>query len=320
MSRTLITVIPALTAGQRARIRAAAAAQGMESLFFDRDADALPALQDAEILFSASPFLAGRAPRLRWMCSPFAGVDALVGPDVFASPDAALTHSSGAYGVTIAEHIVMVTLALMRQQAAYAQIVARREWKRDLAVRSIRGARATLLGTGDIGREAAVRLRAFSPAWIVGVNRGGGNPRGLFDRVLTRDRLNEILPETDLLILSLPATPETKHILDARRLSLLPDGAILVNVGRGSAIDQPALEKELRSGRLSAALDVFEREPLPPDDPLWDCPHLLLTPHVSGNLTLPYTVERIVQLFLQDFDNYCAGRPLQGLVDRDRGY
>ena len=103
-------------------------------------------------------------------------------------------------------------------------------------------------------------------------------------------------------------------------LGLLPDQALVVNVGRGSVIDQKALETELRAGRLCAALDVFEQEPLPPDDPLWDCPHLLLMPHVAGNMSLPYTKDRIVELFLEDFDNYCAGRPLKRLVDRERGY
>ena len=320
MSRHLIVAVDRLTSRQRDSIRSAAANHGFDARFFDRDTDALPAAWDAEIIFSHSVLLARNAPRLRWQCTPFAGVEPFTAPDAFASRDAALTHSSGAYGVTMAEHIVMVTLELMRRQAEYARIIARREWKRDLPVRSIRGSRITLLGTGDVGREAAARLRAFSPDCIVGVNRLGRNPGGLFDRVLTRDRLDGILPETDLLILALPATKETRHILDAKRLALLPDGAILVNVGRGSTVEQAALVKELRAERLYAALDVLEQEPPAGDDPIWNCPHLLMTPHVSGNLTLPYTAERVVQLFLEDFENYCAGRPLLRLVDRTQGY
>ena len=109
-------------------------------------------------------------------------------------------------------------------------------------------------------------------------------------------------------------------MLDARRLALLPDQALVINVGRGSVIDQRALEKELRAGRLCAALDVFEQEPLPAEDSLWDCPNLLMAPHVAGNMTLPYTKDRIVALFLEDFENYCDGKPLHRQIDLAKGY
>ena len=115
--------------------------------------------------------------------------------------------------------------------------------------------------------------------------------------MLPREALEEVLPETDILILSLPGTKETRGLLDKAKLALLPDGALLINVGRGSALNEAALERELRAGRLRAALDVFEHEPLPEDSPLWGCPNLLITPHVAGNMTLPHTVERIVALF-----------------------
>ena len=232
-----------------------------------------------------------------------------------------LTSSSGAYGVTIAEHVVMVTLEMMRRKAEYNEIVRQRSWARGLHVDSIRGSRITLLGTGDIGRECAKRMRSFDPASMTGVNRGGGNPEGLFDRTVTVDRLEEVLPETDLLILSLPATAETKNILDAARLALLPETARLVNVGRGSAVDQQALEKMLREGKLAgAALDVFVQEPIPADDSLWDCPGLLITPHIAGNMTLDYTVEQIVNQFLENLRNYAEGLSLRRLVDRKRAY
>lgn len=320
MSRKLIVSFAQFTPQQREAIRTAAARHGFEALFFDREADALPHAGEAEILLTASLLLPRHAPALRWLCTPFAGVDHLTEPNAFASPDAVLTNSSGAYGVTIAEHIVMVTLELLRRQQEYTQIICRRDWVRNLPIRAIRGSRVTLLGTGDIGQETALRLRAFGPACLVGVNRGGRNPQSLFDRVLTQAQLEAVLPDTDLLILSLPGTPETRGMLTRKRLALLPDGAVLVNVGRGSILDQDALEKELRAGRLYAALDVFETEPLPRDSALWDCPNLLLTPHVAGNTTLPYTVERIAALFLEDFEDYCVGRPLKRQVDRTKGY
>ena len=316
MSRKLTVVLPALEDFHRDRIREAADRLGFQALFFDSEAAAVPELAEAEIVLGQSAFLAGHSPRVRWFCTPSAGVDHLTGEGVFASPDALLTSSSGAYGVTIAEHIVMVALELLRRQADYSAVVARRGWERGLPVRSLLESKITLLGTGDIGQEAALRLRAFRPACLTGVNRSGRNPEGRFDRVLPVTRLDEALPETEVLICSLPATPETRRLLDARRLALLPDQAVLINVGRGSLLEEGALEAELRAGRLHAALDVFETEPLPPESSLWTCPNLLITPHVAGNMTLAYTRRRIVDLFLENLERYAAGEPLRRLVSR----
>ena len=192
--------------------------------------------------------------------------------------------------------------------------------RRDLLIRSIKDSRITLLGTGDIGLETARRLKAFLPACINGVNRSGQNPDNCFDRILTQDAWEQILPETDVLIISLPGTKESFHMVGERQLSLLPDGAVIINVGRGSVIDQEALIRELKSGRLQAGLDVFEKEPLEKDNPVWELPNLLITPHTAGNMTLAHTVNRIVEMFLEDLDAYCAGQTPKRLIDRTRGY
>ena len=321
MSRKLAVVLPGLSGQLAERIRDEAEQRGFRAVFAGSTEEILPELADAEVILGQDSRLCRHAPELRWICTPFAGVDNFLRPGVFPNPDVVLTGSSGAYGVTIAEHVVMVTLEMMRRKAEYNEIVRQRRWDRDLHIDSIRGSRITLLGTGDIGRECAKRFRAFRPAALTGVNRRGGNPEGLFDRVVTADRLEEILPETDLLILSLPATAETEGMLSAERIALLPETARLVNVGRGSTLDQKALEKRLREGKLAgAALDVFAKEPVPADDSLWDCPGLLITPHIAGNMTLDYTVEIIVDQFLDDLDNYAAGRPLKHAVDRERAY
>lgn len=319
-TQLIAVVLPHLAEAHRQRISEAAARRGRTVRFFESVQESLPFLPEAEIIFSQFEELARSAPNLKWFCTPFAGVDPFTAPGVFASPEAVLTNSSGAYGVTIAEHTVMVLLSLFRRRLDYDEIIARRDWRRDLPVRSIRDSRFLLAGTGDIGREIALRLKAFGPASVTGVNRSGQNPDHLFDRVLPVTEWESLLPEADALILSLPGTKETFHLLSARQLALLPDGAAVINVGRGSVIDQAALEKELRSGRLTAALDVFEEEPLPKDHPIWDCPNLLITPHVAGNMTLPWTVQRIVDLFLEDLENYCAGRPLIRRVDLQKGY
>ncbi|MBR5010182.1 MAG: NAD(P)-binding domain-containing protein, partial [Clostridia bacterium] len=189
-----------------------------------------------------------------------------------------------------------------------------------LPVRSVKDSRIAFLGTGDIGREAARRFSAFDPASMVGINRSGSDRSGLFDRVINVNELDAALENAEILVISLPKTQETVRLLDKRRLSLLPDGALIVNVGRGAVIDETALAMELRAGRLLAALDVFEQEPLPDGSPLWDCPNLLITPHISGNMTLEYTKNRLVAMFLEDFENYCTGRPLKHMVDLKKGY
>ena len=320
MSRLLVVCVPELLPEQTARIRSVAEQAGFSVRFLDAVPEDGAELREAEVILGSDPALSRQAPRLRWLCTSFAGVNQFMSPDAFANPDALLTNSSGAYGVTIAEHLIMVTLMALRRQIEYNRIVANRQWIRRLPMRSIHGSRVLLLGTGDIGQEAAKRLRAFEPAEIIGVNRGGRNPHQLFDRVFPVDQLDQLLPDADLVMISLPGTPETHHLLGPRQLKLLPDHALLVNVGRGPVIDGQALEAELRAGRLMAALDVFEEEPLPPDHSLWSCPRLIITPHVAGDTSLPYTLERIVTLFLEDFQRYVAGLPLLRLVDRTRGY
>ena len=320
MNRSLIVVIPDLPERHKARIRAAAENNGFVCRFFDSPSESLPFLGDAEVIVGSDPALSRNAPKLRWICSHFAGTDLFMAPDAFANPSALLTNSSGAYGVTIAEHVLMVLLEILRRQPEYSAHIARREWVRRLPVRAILGSRITLLGTGDIGQETLRRLRGFAPRVINGVNRSGKNPDGLFDRIFPRDHLDDVLPETDILIISLPGTPDTFHMISERQLKLLPDDAILINVGRGAVVDQAALEAELRGGRLYAGLDVFETEPIPQESTLWSAPRLIITPHVAGDTTLPHTLERIIDLFLEDLDNYCSGRPLARLVDRSLGY
>lgn len=318
--KLMVVYIPELEPHHRDAIRDAAQKKGYEVHFFEKEQEALREAEKAEILFTQSATLPQHAPELRWMCTPSAGVNTFLSLEVFRSGQAMLTNSSGAYGVTIAEHVIMITLEMLRRQIEYNEIIAKREWIRGLPVKSIKGSRVMVLGTGDLGQETARRLRAFEPESLIGMNRSCRNPETLFDEILAEPELDQRLSETDILIITLPDTPDTVHMLNARRLALLPDESLIVNVGRGSVIDQKALERELRSGRLRAALDVFETEPIPPEDSLWTCPNVLLAPHVAGNMSLPYTRDRITSLFLEDFENYCAGKPLVRRIDCTRGY
>lgn len=317
--RYLLAETAELTQAHRERIAAAAAAQGWSAVFASGK-EAQEHARAAEVILSGDRLLLKDAGNLRWLCLPSAGAEQYLDPGLYASPDVILTNSAGAYGVTIAEHIVMVTLEMLRRRAEYDRIVAARSWKRDLPIRSICGSRVTILGTGDLGSTAVERLRGFGPASVTGLNTTGYAVPG-FDRVLPILELDSVLPDTDLLVMTLPGTPQTAGLMDARRLALLPESSYLVNVGRGSALDQTALMDALQAGRLAgAALDVFETEPIPAEDSAWECPHLLITPHIAGNMTLGYTLDRIVDLFLENFERYCNGQPLLRVVERQKGY
>ncbi len=319
-TRIVTIVLPETTEAQRMAIENTVTGYGFEPRFYESPQAAEETIKDTEVLFSMSSKLAAMAENLRWQCSPSAGIDHLRNCEVFKNGQAVLTCSSGAYGVTISEHIIMMILEVLRRQSDYRTIVQAHQWTRNLPVRSIYGSRIVLLGTGDIGQAAAVRLRSFAPASLTGVSRSGSNPGLLFDKAVQVKDLNSVLPDADILILSLPATPETRRIIGKEQLALLPDDALIVNVGRGICIDQKALEEELSARRLYAALDVFETEPIPEGDPFWDCPNLLITPHVAGDSALPYTVEKVVQQFLEDFVRYAEGKPLLHQADVARGY
>ena len=323
MSRDICVYLEFLTEGHKAQIRETARRTGFVPHFFtlDQFEEAKACLQHCEVLYAHSADLLRTAPAsLRWYCCSFAGVDLYCkDPALFANSDCLLTNSN-VYGVTIAEHVVMVTLMLLRRMPEYAVIMRQRSWSNQLPVRSIRDNEFTILGTGDIGRNVAERLRGMGAAKITGLSRSG-RPHPAFDEVRPISDLDDVLPRTKILVMALPSTPDTIHILNRERIALLPADAYVINVGRGTALDQTALAEALNGGKLAgAALDVMDPEPLPKDDPLWDARNLILTPHVSGNMTLGYTCDENVARFCADLENYAAGRPLAGLVDRTLGY
>ena len=308
----------------RAQLRTAAAEQGFDLDFYDcnRDSAALPGrIGDYEVIYGhPDPAWLKRAARLRWLCSDFAGVEKYLDEAIWPSPDCLLSNSSGAYGPTISEHILMVLLMLLRRMPEYEADLLERRWTLHTPIRSITGSHVVLLGTGDIGSHTARRLKALGAA-VTGVCRSGRAAEPAFDAVLPVGELDSVLPRADAVVLALPATAETEGLLSRERIALLPPTAFVVNVGRGSAIDQEALAEALLGRRLAgAALDVMVPEPLPADHPLWSCPNTILTPHVSGNMSLGLTCDLDVELFCRDLRRWGAGELPENLVDRRRGY
>ena len=323
MSRNICIYQEFLTDAHKAQIQKTAEEAGFVPHFFtlDQFEEAKACVQDCEVLYAHSPKLLRAAPAtLKWYCCSFAGVDPYCkDPTIFANPDCVLTNSN-VYGVTIAEHVVMVTLMLLRRMPEYEEIVRNRSWSNQLPIRSIRDNEFTILGTGNIGVNVAERVRGMGAAKIIGLSRSG-RPHPAFDEVHPIADLDKVLPETKVLVMALPGTAETIHILNRARIALLPKDAYVINVGRGTAVEQEPLIEALNSGRIAgAALDVMDPEPLPADHPLWSAKNLILTPHVSGNMTLGYTCDTNVAMFCEDLKNYAAGKPLNGFVDRVKGY
>ena len=322
-SRSIVVLGNWMDDRHREMILATAGRLGFTCSFFDNESEAgkAGALDRAEVIFGNAPQTAASSVTLKWLCLPSAGADLYTRPGAIRSDSLILTNSSGAYGVGMAEHMIMQILMLIRRMPEFQEGIRERGWPRPRQQASVKDIRITVMGTGDIGSAFARRIRAFEPARIVGFNRSGKCEEAAFDRVVTGDDLDRVLPETDILAMCLPSTPETIGVLSAERIGLLPETAYVINVGRGDAIDEAALIKALNEGRLAgAALDVMCHEPLPEDDPLWETKNLILTPHVAGNMTIPCTKDRLAEMFCEDLENYGTGRPMVRRVDRKRGY
>ena len=303
-------------------IRELAAKYGYEVVYEPEPLKVAPNLPDAEVVMGLGrKILDGTTEELKWVAAQSSGIDWYLKSPYRPKHEVTLTNMAGGFGVGVSEHAVMMLLEVLRLQPQYQDFVRKRIFRYDLNVRSIKGTKITVLGTGDLGNSVAKRLRGFEPESITGVNMSGRNPEGLYDRIVKQEDADSILPETQVVILCLPGTPETKGFIDSRRIAMLPRDAVIVNVGRGNAIVQAdlidALKREVISG---AALDVFEKEPLKEDDPIYDCPNLVMTPHVSGSIVMEETLKRTFELFYENLENYFEGRPLNNVVDPAKGY
>lgn len=277
-------------------------------------------MRDAEVLLTSSPkTIPACGDGLRWVASSWAGVDAF---RPLLPERCLLTNNTGAYGPTISEHIIMLLLMLWRGEWSHMQAQMKGVWGPHLPQRSIEGSTVCVLGTGDIGTTFARKARALGARRLIGVSRSGvARVEGVYDEMHPLDDLDVVLPEVDALVMSLPGTDATAGMIDARRIALLRPHAVLVNVGRGSAIVQEALVAALEDGSLGgAALDVCTPEPLPADDPLWHAPNCIITPHVAGNMTLQITRDRTVRLFCDELARYARGETPLRVVDPLLGY
>jgi phosphoglycerate dehydrogenase-like enzyme len=274
------------------------------------------------------------APGLKWLQLHSAGADHILDYPIMTS-DVAVTTASGIHATPIAEYVLASMLAHRWRVPMWTNCQREGKWpsgRWNLYARpELRGSTLGIIGYGSIGREVGRLGRAFGMRVLAlrrsqgRADRGyaiphTGDPEGeLPERFYPPEALHEMLEECDYVVIALPLTPGTTHLVGEAELRAMKPTSYLINIARGPIVDEAALVRTLREGWIAGAgLDVFEQEPLPPDNPLWELENALLSPHVAG--FTPRYDERAAALFAQNLSRYLADEPLLNLVDRTRGY
>jgi D-2-hydroxyacid dehydrogenase (NADP+) len=289
---------------------------------YDRLPEELP---DTDIFlgYSLRPKQLQDAKKLKWIHSTAMGVAQLMYPELRDS-GILVTNPRGVFSVPMAEHAMGLLLALARnfpdcvRQQDQSHWSQQELWDKPQHLTELNGQVLLIVGYGSIGRELARRAKSFDMR-VWGVTRSGKDVLTHAERVLPASQLDEVLPQADYVVISAPETPETKHLMGAPQFARMKPGARLINVARGSLLDESALVRSLTSGTLGgAALDVAETEPLPPESPLWKAPNLLITPHTSAVSDRLW--HRQTSLFLELLERWFDGREIFNRVDFSRGY
>jgi glyoxylate/hydroxypyruvate reductase A len=279
-------------------------------------------LAEAEILFDFDHThredLPDLAPKLRWIQATSAGIGQFVRRMRYAERTSwVFTTASGVHARPLAEFVLMALLMFAKDYSYLQREQANQHWQRYCAT-ELAGKTLAIIGLGKIGRETARLARAFDMR-VVGSRRHAEGTLPHVDVLYRVDELPALLHTADFLVLACPHTPETDGLIGAEQLAMLPRGAVLINIARGAVVDQPALVEALRSGQLrGAALDVFATEPLPPGDPLWTMPNVLISPHSAS--TADSENRKLTALFCDNLKRYLSGQPLLNTLDTVRLY
>lgn len=300
MMKTLVTRSFKMSPDEQAFLQSL----GVEITILNNEAEPVAEPEQYEAIIAFRPFDAtplSAFSNLKYLQLTSAGMDHLP-LDEIKRRGIVLNNARGVYSVPMAEFALCGVLQIYKKARQFAAQQAEHKWQRLRGVQDIAGKSVVIVGVGSIGNEMAKRFAAFD-ARVIGVNRSAVTSP-YFDEIVQTDKLDEVLAQADIVVLSLPLTPSTRGMFDAGRLARIKQGAVLVNVARGPIVDQQALQQTLASGHLQGAvLDVFEEEPLPADSPLWDMPHVLVTPHnsffsESNNASMFRVVARNLQEYL----------------------
>lgn len=283
-------------------------------------------LRDAEIIFTISlrPEQLAIARALHWIHAPTAAVHQFMFPELINS-DIVLTNSREVHGPVVAEHVMALIFALAKKIPKAVLFQQKRLWGQEamwtegIHLQELAGSTLGLIGVGSIGRRVAQMASAMGMRVIaVREHIEKGTPEGVA-AVFRLAELDQLLRQSDFVVLAAPLIEATERLINASRLAVMKPSAYLINVGRGPQVDEAALADALRAHRIAgAALDVFEREPLPADSPLWSLENLLITPHTAGLTDKLW--HRHYDLFSDNLRRYLAGEPLQFIVDKHKGY
>lgn len=269
-------------------------------------------IASATVMFGwPRPEMMKGAASLKWFQTMWAGTEEY---DGMLPQGVRFTSSSGSNSRSVAEHMLTGLMAVCRRLPTYLDSQRAHVWKDEGPMKTILGGTVLVIGAGHVGADFA-RLCQGLGARTIGLKRRIAGPIGGFDEVRTMDELDQLLPQADVVALTLPHSPQTVGLMNESRIALMKDGAVLISAGRGSVLDQDALVRAMQAGKLwGAALDVTDPEPLPPDSPLWDVPNLLLTPHVAGGMRLEITRRKCVEMAQENLRRYLAGEQLENLV------
>ena len=340
-----IAVSPILSARIRAQdlVRIGDAAPGSRIVNLSVEGLADGPVDDVEVLLrgflSSEAFdrLLAHAPGLRWVHSATSGVERALTPAALTR-DIVVTNARGVFSRPIAEHVLLMILAISRNMPQLLELQRERTWQ-PLEGRELRDLTIGIVGYGSLGRAIASLASAFGSR-VIALRRhpAAGEPSSIasaggaatedddpflveprVSRIIGPDRLHDLLGEADVVVLAAPLTPETDNLIDEVALAAMKPGAWLINVARGRLVDDHALLRALTEGRIGgAALDTFRDEPLPGASPLWDLPNVIVTPHTSWSSTR--VLDRSVELFCDNLRRFRAGEPLRNVVDRAAGY
>lgn len=324
-----ITIIMPYDAPSREKLRAACPNDELvfaydTSLPYDArqsfDKVFLPDLLSSEIVIGQPPVeLLQKADGLKLLLLSMAGTEPYSLPGRLPK-GVRLCNSSGAYGQAIGEHMLAAAMMLSKKLHLYRDQMPKGAWVDRGSVTSLCDMKVLVVGLGDIGIHFASLCAALGAA-VDGVRKRGTTKPDFVSTLYHQSDLDDILPDYDLVALSLPGNAETNGLFGGERISRMKQGALLLNVGRGGAVDAMALNHALTSGKLSgAAIDVTDPEPLPPDHPLWQAENCLITPHISGFYHLRKTYDNIVDIAIENIRRYKAGEPLLTQVDPSTGY
>ena len=257
------------------------------------------------------------AKKLKWVHSFSAGMDSVLTPELVSSPVLA-SNSSGIHATPVAEHIIAFLLIFTRQFKRSFQNQQEKIWQKIDELTELKDKVILVIGLGKIGSEAA-RLASCFGAYVIALDTPDKEKPSFVKELATEEHLLAFLGRADFVVLCLPYTKDTRHFMNKERLEAMQSHAVLLNIGRGGVVDEPALITALRENRIGgAALDVTEEEPLPQESPLWSMENVIITPHHS-RISERY-MERAIELFCENLKAYLKGEKLPNLVDKERGY